>query len=396
MRKLSHTGFALIYSTRKPRILFGYIKEYLKIGANMNEFEAECDSSRLQKLPTHGNRNKISQHNREPMSMEGFKFEEPTAKSIVETRQVPINLNMYHLKYDCIYGDHKLKISGKNEINRLSTDLKNINRMLKVGKGCVPPLERQDKGLFSIKKSKNIFALDLSAERETGLSFPLLRIPVELFEMVQLVRLHLDCNRIRSIPDQFGFELKNLEILTLSNNNIKWLPMSLSNLKSLKSIHLSHNKFDLFPFVLCCLQTLRFLDISSNYLYDIPCEIENLIQLESLLLFQNSLQSIPKSIGNLRNLRTLWLGSNQLLRLPAEICDIPNLDWTCDNFDLSSNIDKNPLVDPPMGICLKGICSIREYFEKKYDASMKSAAFTDDNFQSNHIQTIVEEEACED
>ncbi len=314
------------------------------------------------------------------VSMENLKFKDAKLNDMLKYQQAKHSNNIYNLKYDFIYGDHKLKISGKNEISRLSSDLKNINRMLNVEKALAkssPSLSALSKprDSRSFKKStrKNISVLDLSAERETCLSFPLLQIPVELFQMDQLVRLHLDCNNIKCIPDELGFRMKNLEILTLSNNYIKWLPMSLSNLKHMKSIHLSHNKFDLFPFVLCYLHTLRFIDISSNYLLDVPCEIENLKQLESLLLFQNNLQSIPKSIGNLNSLRTLWLGSNELLRLPVDICDIVDLDWTPDNFDLSSNIDKNPLIDPPLDVCLKGIQSIRDYFEKKYEESMRLA-----------------------
>lgn len=92
---------------------------------------------------------------------------------------------------------------------------------------------------------------------------------IELFQMKQLRRLYLDCNQIKYIPDEFGLTMVNLEVLTISNNRVKWLPMSLKNLKKLESIHLSHNKFDLFPFVLCQMESLKFLDISSNYINDI-------------------------------------------------------------------------------------------------------------------------------
>jgi Leucine-rich repeat (LRR) protein len=206
--------------------------------------------------------------------------------------------------------------------------------------------------------------LDLSTERQSCLNFPLINIPTELFKLSQLKRLHFDCNQIKIIPDEFGTSMVNLETLTISNNRLKWLPPTFKNLKKLQSLHLSHNKFDLFPEVLCEMPRLRFLDLSTNNIDALPTFIGDIVDLESLLLFHNNIKEVPRGIGDLKNLRTLWLGENKIIKLPKEITKLKYLDWNEDSFYLSSNLGGNPLVDPPLKVCLKGIQEIRIYFQE--------------------------------
>ena len=168
----------------------------------------------------------------------------------------------------------------------------------------------------NLKNMQELVVLDLSTERQSCLNFPLISIPIELFKLSQLKRLHFDCNQIKIIPDEFGTSMVNLETLTFSNNRLKWLPQNFKNLKKLQSLHLSHNKFDLFPQVLCEMPRLRFLDLSTNNIDSIPDQIGNITELENLLLFHNNIKEVPKTIGNLKYLRTLWLGENSISKLP--------------------------------------------------------------------------------
>ena len=297
----------------------------------------------------------------------------------------------YHLKQDIIYGDKKLKMSGKNVLpEKLPKDLRNINRLVKLAhtlsiknaenveesQNNTPiymsssKLDSQRTSVLSQNISSNLrnlqemVVLDLSTERQSCLNFPLINIPTELFKLSQLKRLHFDCNQIKIIPDEFGTSMVNLETLTISNNRLKWLPPTFKNLKKLQSLHLSHNKFDLFPEVLCEMPRLRFLDLSTNNIDALPVFIGDIIDLESLLLFHNNIKEVPRGIGDLKNLRTLWLGENKISRLPKEITKLKYLDWNEDSFYLSSNLGGNPLVDPPLHVCLKGIHEIRTYFQE--------------------------------
>jgi hypothetical protein len=302
----------------------------------------------------------------------------------------------YHMRHDEIYGDKKMKLCGLciTPAN-ISNDLRQLGRYV-VKSSFVDHLDvnyiddtmakaylndtHQDGNIGvkqtiplmtapsnSIKLYANDFnsfdlkALDLTAERQTGL-FYMRTLPQELFTFRQLRRLHLDGNDIRVIPELLGENLLNLEVLTLSNNKVEELPGSFARLRNLKSLHLSNNCFVNFPTSVCELKRLLFLDLSTNEIAQLPADIEGLISIETLLLFQNKLDYLPDSIGTLSNLRTLWLGNNKLTRLPRKITKLKKLDWNETTFCLSTNIDGNPLDDPPLSICKKGLKAIEEYF----------------------------------
>lgn len=266
----------------------------------------------------------------------------------------------YHLKFDRIYGDKKLKLCGKCIIPvNLSNDLKQLNKLTRSS-----VLEDEEKIPLSFKDNSIQFdALDLTTERQSGLNLPIIFLPNDLFTFKQLKRLHLDCNLIKIIPEMLGENLTNLEILTISSNQLQTLPKSMANLTKLKSLHLANNDFRQFPESVCQISSLRFLDLSSNRIENLPYSIGNLIKLKSLLLFENRIKNVPKTIGNLINLETLWLGNNKLTNLPFEITQLNNLDWN--GYLLSADIDGNQLVEPPQDICSKGLTSIRNYFQSK-------------------------------
>lgn len=206
--------------------------------------------------------------------------------------------------------------------------------------------------------------LDLTSERQSGPNLPIVTLPIDLFRFKHLKRLHLDCNQIRVIPNELGENLINLEILTLSNNCLKSLPNTIDNLTKLTSLHLSSNKFERFPSIICKIKSLTFLDLCSNELPSIDPEIGQLTNLASLLLFHNRIRELPPQIGQLVQLQTLWLGDNRLTKLPREIANLNCLEWNDDNFNLSSNLENNPLREPPMHVCTQGLAAIVEYFEQ--------------------------------
>ena len=168
---------------------------------------------------------------------------------------------------DQIYGDKTLKICGQcTRPSNLANDLrfldKNMRRSKSFGEEELNDIEEDislhqtnhslpshqnnhlklnklnTRDLFDLHRSSlqtlnaNKFdidfdVIDLTTERQSGPNLPIVNLPPDLFKFVQLKRLHLDCNHIRVLPDLLGENLINLEILTLSNNCLKVVIISL-------------------------------------------------------------------------------------------------------------------------------------------------------------------------
>ena len=112
------------------------------------------------------------------------------------------------------------------------------------------------------------------------------------------------------------FELTNLRIFDVSNNSLKELSISMSNLGTLKVFKCDNNELkSLHP--LETLEKLNILSAAGNQL-DSSCILLP-PSLKELNLTSNNLQSIPRSLSSLVNLQVLNLSQNNLVDLPAEI-----------------------------------------------------------------------------
>ena len=200
--------------------------------------------------------------------------------------------------------------------------------------------------------------LDLSPEREACLNYKLVRVPRDIGRLVNLQVLILDTNELIELPKEISL-LVNLERFALSNNNLSELPVGFRNLQKLRSLHMANNHFQEFPMDLCAIENLEFLDMCDNMLRRLPEEISNLKELHTLLLFYNKLQALPDAICKMTSLHCLWVGNNSIQELPREFGRLENLDW--DKRYVSSTLDGNPLVNPPLEICRLGPRAIDRY-----------------------------------
>ncbi len=122
------------------------------------------------------------------------------------------------------------------------------------------------------------------------------------------------------------FELADsLEILNLSDNNLRSLPADLGRLHQLKIIFLSNNDFEEVPEVLADCPNLSMVGFKSN---KIRVLAENILPVgvRWLILTNNKLERLPKSIGQLQSLQKLMLAGNQLRSLPDEMAACQNLE----------------------------------------------------------------------
>jgi hypothetical protein len=128
--------------------------------------------------------------------------------------------------------------------------------------------------------------------------------------------------------------LPNLEVISLSNNQIRTLPESFSNylnrLTNLTQLYLDHNQLTELPESIGKLKSLELIHAGNNQLMSLPKAIGVLTNLSQLYLDDNQLasssESIPDSIGNLKNLIELDLGNNNLTTLPESIKKIKDLE----------------------------------------------------------------------
>jgi Leucine-rich repeat (LRR) protein len=203
--------------------------------------------------------------------------------------------------------------------------------------------------------------LELSPTREASLDFQLVELPKAIGRMTELRFLILDTNHLRTLPNEIC-HLRKLLVLVVSNNALIMLPDAIGNMQQIESIHLTNNRLRDLPTSLFHLKNLTFLDVSSNKLRQLSDGIAALTQLRSLLLYDNRLGFIPESIIMLKHLKTLWLGQNRLRSLPRSLTQLKQLDWKR-NY-LSTILDGNPLVSPPLAVCRSGFAAIEQWHQQ--------------------------------
>ncbi|XP_022772727.1 probable LRR receptor-like serine/threonine-protein kinase At2g16250 [Durio zibethinus] len=141
-----------------------------------------------------------------------------------------------------------------------------------------------------------------------------------------------------SMPDWFGNQLVNLEVLDLRSCNVSGsIRGSLGNLSRLTSLYLCNNNLaGSIPATLGHLKNLKILDLSVNSLTgSIPPSFGFLGNIERLELASNYLSgSIPPGLGSLQGLQVLNVSDNNLSgSIPVQFGDLSRLV----ELDLSKN-----------------------------------------------------------
>ncbi|RBP78054.1 protein kinase [Marinomonas rhizomae] len=167
-------------------------------------------------------------------------------------------------------------------------------------------------------------------------------------ELKGVVRLQLSEN-LSTFPEAIFDLADSLEILDLSNNNLRELPADLSRLKKLRIIFCSNNRFTQLPTVLGQCEKLemigfksnqisivpsdslpaltRWLILTDNQIESLPEDFGRLVRLQKLALAGNRLTSLPESIIHCRKLELVRLSANQLVAFPDVLLDLPRLAW---------------------------------------------------------------------
>ncbi|KAJ0032657.1 hypothetical protein NQD34_002738 [Periophthalmus magnuspinnatus] len=136
-----------------------------------------------------------------------------------------------------------------------------------------------------------------------------------------LHQLHLKSNRLRAIPAGAFENLSNLRELHLQDNLLSSQgigPMAFSDLKRLEYLDLSNNNLSVVPSGLP--KSLLMLHLEKNSIHSIPADsLSSLRSLEYLVIHNNKLRSRtihPAAFQGLKKLHTLHMYNNLLERVP--------------------------------------------------------------------------------
>lgn len=166
-------------------------------------------------------------------------------------------------------------------------------------------------------------------------------IPSEIFELEQLEVLSLIDNNISSIPAEIKY-LSRLKVLDLAGNPLTYISPAIGSLEALKVLDLTGSRLIYFPDEIANLSNLNKVNLSYSNLTSIPPELFSIKSLAILNLTHNKLAAISPSIRLLSNLRVLNLESNKLRKICPEIGWLHNLRIL--------NLDNNKLKNLPKEI----------------------------------------------
>lgn len=148
-------------------------------------------------------------------------------------------------------------------------------------------------------------------------------LPSTISSLSSLKYLKLQYNTLTQLPANFG-DLINLRYLSIVEEGLKSLPESFKNLKNLKILGIRMVS-DSFLQQISNLKNLEELSFSADNIQELPSDFGNLPFLRILLLSDNFLSSLPPTMASLKSLNILNLQNNQFSILPSWLACLPNL-----------------------------------------------------------------------
>ncbi|XP_056602695.1 malignant fibrous histiocytoma-amplified sequence 1 [Triplophysa dalaica] len=178
-------------------------------------------------------------------------------------------------------------------------------------------------------------------------------LPTEILQRGQDVeKVDLQRNRLKHVAGIS--QLSNLTELNLSRNEISDFPSEIKDLHQLVRLYLNQNNLktipeDVFP----SLEKLQFLKLSTNRIAKLPEDINKCHNLSYLNLSNNCLTDLEPLVG-LPNIKELYAERNQLAELPYSLFQTKSL--------TQFKVNGNPLKKPPEEVCAGGLKDIQNYF----------------------------------
>jgi small GTP-binding protein len=123
-----------------------------------------------------------------------------------------------------------------------------------------------------------------------------------------IIELYLNGLSLNEIPKEV-YELKNLIRFDFVHNNLKVIPIEISEFPKLKILYLFHNNIETIPDEVLFMKTLIQLDINNNPLKDIPIEvIEIRTKKDSLTSIRDYVNSLKQGTKDLNEVKVILVG----------------------------------------------------------------------------------------
>lgn len=150
-------------------------------------------------------------------------------------------------------------------------------------------------------KLKNLTWLNLSNNC-------LVELPRKIGDLVNLEELGLGSNKLEYLPDIS--KLTKLRILPVFKNKLK--KVNVTNLKNIEKLDFSDNELTEFPYEVIYLKSLRYLNLKNNKIQSIDLELYGVVSNISLLdLSDNKMKYIPAKFFRIfSNLTTIRVSNN--------------------------------------------------------------------------------------
>ena len=150
----------------------------------------------------------------------------------------------------------------------------------------------------------------------------LISLSSRIKELRELQLLDLSDNCITEFPSEFG-SLQNLETLNLANNNFNKFPTEILSLKKLENLNLGGNKIDSLPDALAKLDSLKDFTFPESAFYIAPGLVRKYPK-ESLYCYQNQWNNLLNSDSLQKDTLFLQKNASNYLAL-LKICEEINL-----------------------------------------------------------------------
>lgn len=149
-------------------------------------------------------------------------------------------------------------------------------------------------------------------------------------------------------------KLSFLRVLDLSDNKLSSLCDSLDSLQTLRNINLMNNLFERMPSCICTGETAKritLLDMTNNHIKYLPITFAHLKNVHTLRLDGNQVSFLPSTFGQLRTLKCLHLSNNELKILPWSFSllqlDVLDLSGNCFGSEDEIKFNVQPLAPIP-------------------------------------------------